>query len=92
MHIYGPQSLHGPQAINAPHSAKAAKPAAPTEGTPIKDEVNISDAARFIEQAAKVPEVRQERIDSIREQIANGTYETQAKFDVAVDRLLDEIG
>jgi negative regulator of flagellin synthesis FlgM len=92
MHIYGPQSLHGPQSIGAPHSARTAKPATPAEGTAIKDEVNISDAARFIEQAAQVPEMRQDRVNSIRQQIADGTYETQDKFDVAVDRLLDEIG
>ena len=92
MHIYGPHSLHGPQAIGAPHAARTAKPASPAEGTAIKDEVNISDAARFIEQVGEVPEMRQDRINSIRREIANGTYETQAKFDVAVERLLDEIG
>ena len=92
MHIYGPHSLHGPQAIGAPHSARTAKPASPAEGTAIKDEINISDAARFIEQAAEAPEVRQNRIGSIKQQIADGTYETQEKLDVAVERLLDEIG
>jgi len=92
MHIYGPHSLHGPQAIGAPHSARTAKPASPAEGTAIKDEINISDAARFIEQAAEAPEIRQDRVNSIKQQIANGTYETQDKFDVAVERLLDEIG
>ena len=38
------------------------------------------------------PEVRQEQVDAIREQIAAGTYETPEKLDKAVDRLLDEIG
>ena len=92
MHIYGPQSLHGPQPINSPHSPHRAKPAARPEETAIKDELNISDAARFIEQARGAPEIRQERVDSIRVQIANGTYETPEKLDIAVDRLLDEIG
>jgi negative regulator of flagellin synthesis FlgM len=92
MQIYGPQSLHGPQPINSPHSPHRAKPAASPEETVIKDELNISDAARFIEQARGAPEVRQERVDSIRVQIANGTYETPEKLDIAVDRLLDEIG
>ena len=51
MHIYGPQSLHGPQPINSPHSPHKAKPAVSPEETVIKDELDISDAARFIEQA-----------------------------------------
>jgi hypothetical protein len=31
-------------------------------------------------------------VQSIRAQIASGTYETTGKLDVAVNRLLDEIG
>ena len=51
-----------------------------------------SDAARLVEQTRDVPELRQERIDAIRAQIAAGTYETPEKLDAAVERLLDEIG
>ena len=38
--------------------------------------MQISDAARLIEQAQQLPEVRQDRVDAIRAQIAQGTYET----------------
>jgi hypothetical protein len=31
-------------------------------------------------------------VNSIRQQIAAGTYETDAKLNMAVERLLDEIG
>ena len=33
----------------------------------------------------------QDRVDQIRAEIANGTYETDDKIDIAVSQLLDEI-
>ena len=92
MHIYGPAHLHGPQPLGPPHSSRASQPAARADSGPIKDELEISEAARLTEQAQQVPEVRQARINSIRAQIAEGTYETPEKLDVAIERLLDEIG
>jgi len=62
------------------------------ESPKIQDEVNISDAARLIDQVKQAPDVRQDRVQAIRAQIASGTYETTGKLDVAVSRLLDEIG
>jgi negative regulator of flagellin synthesis FlgM len=41
---------------------------------------------------AQAPDIRQERVQAIRAQIASGTYETSGKLDVAVTRLLDDIG
>jgi anti-sigma28 factor (negative regulator of flagellin synthesis) len=42
--------------------------------------------------AKQAPDIRQDRVNSIRAQIASGTYETAGKLDTAVSRLLDEIG
>jgi negative regulator of flagellin synthesis FlgM len=92
MHIYGPAHLHGPQPISPPHSSRVSRPAAQTDSQAINDELEISEAARLTEQAWAVPEVRQDRVDAIRAKIAEGTYETQEKLEIAVERLLDEIG
>jgi negative regulator of flagellin synthesis FlgM len=92
MHVYGPAHVHGPQAVSAPHAARSPQPAAATESPAIHDEVNISDAARMVEQVHQAPAIQQDRVDSIRAQIAAGTYETPDKVNVAVNRLLDEIG
>jgi negative regulator of flagellin synthesis FlgM len=62
------------------------------ESPKIQDEVNISDAARLVEQVKQAPDIRQDRVQSIRAQIASGTYETPGKLDKAVSQLLDEIG
>jgi len=91
MQIYGPSYAHGPQAIKAPHapSLKSADSARSTAAP--SDELQLSDAAQLVEAAGRLPEVRQDRVDAIRAQIAAGTYETDAKIDSALDRLLDEI-
>ena len=91
MQIYGPAQLHGPQAISSPHLRSA-----PVEqsgpANPALDEVQISDAGRLVDLAHQAPAIRQDRIDTIRAQIAAGTYETPAKLDIALSRLLDEVG
>jgi negative regulator of flagellin synthesis FlgM len=92
MHIYGPSQLHGPQAIGAPHGARPAQPMTRPEAAQIADEVNISEAAQLVEQAQQLPEMRQDRVEAVRQQIADGTYETGDKLDAAIERLLDEIG
>lgn len=92
MQIYGPTHLHGAQPLNAPHAPRSSQPAARTESTSFNDSVEISDAGRLAEQMSQIPDIRQDRVNAIRTQIANGTYETDAKMSVALDRLLDEIG
>ena len=92
MQIYGPAHLHGAQPVGPPHTARVSKPSAPDAAGPIQDELEISDAARLLEKVNDLPDIRQDRVDQIRTQIAAGTYETDEKLQVALGRLLDEIG
>jgi len=92
MQVYGPTHLHGPQAIAAPHAARPAQSPSNISAPAGGDEVQISDAAKLIEQMQQMPDIRQDRVASIRAQIAQGTYETPNRLDTAVSRLLDEIG
>ena len=92
MHIYGPSHLHGPQPVGPPHSSRVAASDSAKSSGPIQDELQISDAARLVEQVKQAPDIRQDRVDAIRQQIAAGTYETPEKLEIALDRLLDEIG
>jgi negative regulator of flagellin synthesis FlgM len=77
-----------PVQLSAVQSAETA-PVAGLESP--RDEVSISSAARLLEQARVDPNVRAERLAEIHTAIANGTYETPAKLEAAVERLLDEI-
>jgi negative regulator of flagellin synthesis FlgM len=92
MHVYGPAHLHSAQPIGAPHTSRVSQPAAADAGAPIQDELQISDAARLVGRVNDLPDIRQDRVNQIRSQIANGTYETDEKLQTAVGRLLDEIG
>ena len=92
MHIRGPAHLHGPQSVSPPHTSRVSKPASPDYSGAIQDELEISDAGRMVDQVGQIPEIRQERVDQIRAQIAAGTYETDEKLQIAIGRLLDEIG
>jgi negative regulator of flagellin synthesis FlgM len=68
------------------------KPATTNPTAGIQDELQLSDAARLVDQVGDVPEIRHERVAQIRAQIAAGAYETDEKLEIAVGRLLDEIG
>lgn len=91
MYIYGSSQVHAPQPLAAPHRL------APTQ-TPQNraaagvDQLDISPEADLLSQVHNLPEVRQDRVNELRAQIASGTYETDANLDAALSRLLDEIG
>ena len=91
MYVYGTSQIHSAQPIRAPHRppAAGATGSAPSSGV---DELDISSEADFVSQARELPEIREERVAAIRAQIQAGTYETAAKLDKALDRLLAEIG
>lgn len=92
MQVYGPAHLHGPQPISSPHSARINEPTTTSPAGQIQDELHISDAGRLIEQTGQMPDIRWDRVNQIRAQIADGTYETDNKMQIAIGRLLDEIG
>ena len=72
-------------------TAKASKPAA-TPGAPGRadDSVELSTAATFLAKLRDLPP-RQGLIDQVKAEIDNGTYETDAKLDAAVQSLLEDL-
>ena len=59
-------------------------------GTP-RDQVEISPLGQMLDGISRLPEIRHEKVEEIRRQIATGSYETPAKLELALDRLLDEL-
>lgn len=89
MEIQGPGGISGPEPIR-PNRFHASRPNIPVE--PIStDKVEISDIARFKALLAKIPDIRADRVAELRARIESGTYETEDKFEVLVERLLDEL-
>lgn len=96
MQIYGStqihtSQIHSAQPLNAPHRLTATGAANSAYRTSGVDQLDISPEADLVSQVHDLPEIRSDRVATLRAQIANGTYETDAKLDLALSRLLDEI-
>ena len=92
MEIYGPGRIDGAQSVRAPHQARSIEPQSPVDSLHGMDQVDISAEAELVSLVGDVPDIRADRVAEIRAQIDAGVYETDEKLDVAVGRLLDEIG
>lgn len=89
----GINKVHGPHGINAPHAPfRGAAADGPAKSQAAGDTVTISSAAEAALRASDSAGIRQDVVDRIRSEIAAGTYETPAKLDAAVSRLLDDLG
>ncbi len=92
MRIQGPAFVHGPQSINSPHRLNASSPTGQTVASREADQLDISREADIVSRVRDLPEIRSDRVAAIKAQIAAGMYETDEKINIALDRLLDEIG
>jgi negative regulator of flagellin synthesis FlgM len=90
MQIHGISHLHGAQPVSGPHRTQAPVSASPADGWLGVDELDISHEAELVSRVRDLPDVRAERVAQIRAEIAAGVYETDAKMNVAVGRLVDE--
>jgi negative regulator of flagellin synthesis FlgM len=93
MQVHGLTQLHGAQNINAPHFNRTtpAADAGSTSSINTTDELQLSPAAQMAGKLSEIPDIRWDRVNSIRSAIADGTYMTDDKMNLALDRLLDEI-
>jgi negative regulator of flagellin synthesis FlgM len=73
-------------APSGPRETATPKPRAP------RDELELSQAGKMLDQLSQDPDVRQERITRIKEAIANGTYDTDEKLQAALLKLFDAHG
>jgi len=56
-----------------------------------RDHVEISPLGQMLDGISQLPEIRHEKVEEIRRQIAAGSYETPEKLELALDRMLDEM-
>ena len=92
MQINGPAHIHGAQPINAPHRTAPSQASSPSDTQSTVDQLDISREADVASRIHDVPDIRADKVAEIRAQIESGDYETDDKLDMAVSRLLDEIG
>jgi negative regulator of flagellin synthesis FlgM len=91
MNIFGVFSTQGSQGLGAVKGVEAAKAAAPQQGVgEVHDAVTLSVDA--VKAAGATSDIRFDRVAAIKAAIADGSYETPDKLDIALDRLLDRLG
>ena len=55
------------------------------------DRVEFSQQSQLLEKIHQLPDVRQDKIDAVKDAISNNSYLTNDKLDIAVDRMIDEM-
>lgn len=55
------------------------------------DTVQLSNQARLLSKLKQLPEVREGLVNSVKAQIDAGNYDTNERFDTAVNNLLDDL-
>lgn len=102
MQIFGPfrvSAAQNPQAAQANNRINApAEPASSPSKLAKVDKLDLSSAAREAsapqasDAIAGGGEIRLDRVAEIRRSIASGTYDTPEKMDIALGRMLDQLG
>ena len=93
MNIFGVFSTHGAQplgGVKGVGSSQATQTVMQQGIGEVQDSVTLSvDAVRAAESTA---DIRFDKVNAIRAAIADGSYETPDKLDLALDRLLERLG
>ena len=85
------QGSVGPINRAAPTSAYQATENLRRNSEPLGDRVELSRHAVLLDRLRQLSGVREDLVKTVREAIDNGTYETDAKVDVAIRRMLDDL-
>lgn len=90
MQIRRTSSLQNAQALNFQSTSKTSN-VANHSAAPV-DQLELSAEAQLISQSNATSDIRMDRVNDLRAEIASGRYETAEKIETAVSRLLDQIG
>jgi anti-sigma28 factor (negative regulator of flagellin synthesis) len=92
MDIGGTSGVGGPQRIpptGLQGKAQGAQPVA--AGSAPGDRVEISDVARLQDAISRIPDIRSEKVANAKAMIANGTLDTPANMDAAMNALINDL-
>jgi len=90
MNVFGVFSTQGSQGIAALKGIESTTAATQQGVAEVRDTITLStDAVRAADAAS---DIRFDKVAAIKAAIADGSYDTPEKFDIALDRLLERIG
>ena len=67
-------------------------PARPAAQQKIADKVQLSRVNHLLATLKAGGDIRADKVEQVRAQLKAGTYESGAKLDAAIDRLIDDLG
>jgi len=88
MDIGRTEGVQGTGNVQGPRRIGGVPPASPAS-VPL-DKVEISDVARLVSEIQALPQVRPDRIDTVRRLIESGRFETSERLEGAIGRFLQE--
>jgi anti-sigma28 factor (negative regulator of flagellin synthesis) len=91
MEVNGPSPIRPSVPVQPTQQAAEIQGTTGTESIEPQDELEISPAARMMEELDQVSELHQARLDRIKEEIENGTYESPEKLEAALWNLMKQI-
>ncbi|MCI0652642.1 MAG: flagellar biosynthesis anti-sigma factor FlgM [Planctomycetes bacterium] len=74
-----------------PLRPQAVQPRASTSTAELSDKAEISLQAKLLQKLRALPDARSEKIEAVRKQIEDGTYESEEKIKAAVERILQDL-
>ena len=80
-----------PVEVVAPEATTEIAASSAVETTLTTDRVEFSQQAQLLEKIHQLPDVRQDKIDAVKDAISNNTYLTDDRLDIAVNRMIDEM-
>jgi negative regulator of flagellin synthesis FlgM len=90
-------NVGGNNPVQKIYTKPVAKPAEtqsaqPTHSTRATDRLELSGAGHLLKALKAGGDIRADKVAAVRAQLEAGTYETEAKLDAAIDRLMDDLG
>lgn len=91
MDVNGPSPVRPSLPVHSVQPTGDVSGAGASDAVVPQDQLQISDAARMMEQLDQADALHQSRLDQIKDEIRSGTYETPEKLEEALWKLLQEI-
>ena len=91
MDVNGPSPIRPSTPVQPAQQAGPVQETTQSEAVEPQDDVDISPAARMLEELDQASDLHQARLDRIKEEIRAGVYETPEKLESALWNLLKEI-
>ena len=91
MEVQGSGPIRPSNPIQSSRPAPQQETASTAKSMSPQDEIEISDAGRMLDDLSRSSDVRAERLAQIKAAIDNGTYDTPAKLEAALEKMIGQI-